>query len=88
MISKTIQRWGLLWRSENKREGVSEVLIWDWRDMSRQGPKLFHTRREAREWKRKHYGYINKRSDLRAEPHGWKPPKVVKVKATFELVND
>ena len=77
-----VARWGLMWRSKNK-SGTTEHLIWDWRDPERLTPKLFRTRREAREWKRENYEYILRRPDLRAEPHGWRPPKVVKVVCIF-----
>ena len=40
---------------------------------------VFKTRRQAREFITDHYGYIRRRPDLRAEPHGWKMPVPVKV---------
>ena len=75
--------WALLWRSENRLDGYREHLIRDWKDPDALTPKLFRTRREARAWKKERYGYINDRPDLRREPHGWKPPKVVKVDVTI-----
>lgn len=81
-----ISKWALLWRSDNRLDGYCEHLIWDWRDVDGMTPKLFRTRREARAWKQENYGYINRRPDLRAEPHGWKPPKVVKVQPHFEIL--
>jgi hypothetical protein len=66
--------WGILWHSKNKLNGVCEHLIYD------HGlPMLFRTRKEAREWVEKNYGYIKHRKDLRGEPHGWRMPKPVKV---------
>ncbi len=40
---------------------------------------VLETREEARMYKQKHFGYIAKRPDLKAEPHGWKSPEIVKV---------
>lgn len=81
-----LTRWGILWRSENKLDGKNEHLVWNWRDQSRKLPVLFRTRKEARAFKRQHYGNIMDRPDLRAEPHGWKPPKVVKLRVTMEII--
>lgn len=50
------------------------------------GVALFDTRAEAREYIRNEVNFIRKRKDLRAEPHGWKVPKVVKVKVTIQEV--
>ena len=74
MAVKKLNRWGLLWRSENKTDGKNIRFLFD--DAT---PLLFRTRREAREWADKKYGYIRTRPDLRAEPHGWKMPLPVKV---------
>lgn len=74
----------MVFRQKNKMSGYHEHLIWDWRDPNRMVPKLFKTRREAREWAKEKYGYISKRPDLRAEPHGWMPPKVTKVLITVD----
>lgn len=67
-------RWGLLWRSRNRLDGLSEHLIF--KDCL---PVLFVTRREAREYADTQYGYIRLRDDLRNEPHGWMMPSVVRV---------
>ncbi len=71
--------WGVLWRADNKLDGYREHLCWDWMDHGRTGPKLFRTRQEARVWRQDRYNYIRIREDLRAEPHGWKFPAIVKV---------
>jgi hypothetical protein len=42
-------------------------------------PRLFKTRREAREFAETEYGYIRTRPDLQREPHGWTVPKSIKV---------
>ena len=43
-------------------------------------PKLFKTRHEARAWANEEYGYIKTRLDLRAQPHGWRMPRPVRVR--------
>ncbi len=45
---------------------------------------LFRTRAECRAWIDEHYGYIRTRADLRAEPHGWRMPRAVKVRVVLE----
>ena len=72
--------WAAQWRSESKRDGKDEWLIRELRI-----PKLFTTRKEARSWIEFVYGYIRTRPDLRAEPHGWKMPRAVKVTVREEL---
>lgn len=67
--------WGLEWQSENRRDGLTRHLV----NLPNTLPALFRTRREAREYRRKRYGYIQRRRDLQAEPHGWKMPRVVRV---------
>lgn len=72
-------RWALLWSSENKLDGYLEHII------SRDGQILyFNTREEARIYKEKTFGYIKNRPDLKEEPHGWKIPKVIKVRIAVE----
>lgn len=86
-MSKTkVERWGILWRSECILDGKCEHLLWDRRDHNRLAPALFLTRREARVFQQREYGYIHHRPDLRREPHGWKSPKVVRVACTFEVI--
>ena len=77
-------KWGILWRSECSLDGKVEYLMFNLREFP-VSPILFVTRREAREYVEKKYGYIKNRPDLRKEPHGWKMPKVVKVKCTYEI---
>ncbi len=48
--------------------------------------KTFLTRKAAREWAEKHFGYIKGRKDLRIEPHCWRMPRPVRVKVTVEEV--
>jgi hypothetical protein len=75
---KTFTRWTLQWRSENKRDGRREYMC-----ASMKG--LFDTRAEARAAQENEYCYLQGRPDLRAEPHGWLVPKVVKVKVTISI---
>lgn len=42
-------------------------------------PVLFRTKRESAAYIKERYGYIATRKDLRAEPHGWRMPKPIKV---------
>ena len=66
--------WGILWREENKLDGENSHLIY-----SDGFPILFKTRKETRNYIKLHYGYIQKRIELRSEPHGWKMPIPIKV---------
>jgi hypothetical protein len=47
---------------------------------------LFKTRAQCRAWIEEEYGYIRKRPDLLAEPHGWRVPHPVKV--TVEVTSN
>jgi hypothetical protein len=76
-VSEQVQRWGALWHSRNRLDGVSEHLLWTEGDSAL--PALFRTRREVRAWIRARYGYIATRPDLRREPHGWRVPRPVQV---------
>lgn len=73
-IEGKVYRWGVLWRSKNKLDGVTEHLIY--KDCL---PALFRTRREAEQFIDKEHNYIRDRHDLRREPHGWKTPIPVRV---------
>jgi hypothetical protein len=76
--------WGVLWRAKNALDGEVRVLVYE---SERQlGPALFASRAAARRYRDKVYGYIRDRADLKAPPHGWKLPSVVRVRATYELV--
>lgn len=74
--------WAILWRSENRLDGLSEHLVLDPRGRL---PLLFKTRAEARQHIAGHWGYIRHRPDLRAEPHGWRMPLAVRVTASVEM---
>ena len=66
--------WGAKWVSESSLSGRREHLI-----NEHCLPVLFRTRREARAYIKREYGYIAERADLRAEPHGWQMPRAVRV---------
>ena len=72
-------RWGLLWRQENKLDGKTEYLIRTYKHLSSE-PLLFKNRWKARQYKKENYSYVNA---YKAEPHGWKPVQVVKVKVSY-----
>lgn len=87
MISKPVckhyYKWAILWRSDCRLDGkVRSFMGEPTRGMS----LLFRTRTEARAYRDKHWGYIKTRPDLKAEPHGWKLPQVVKVHVIIEEV--
>ena len=69
-----IVRWGILWRSKNKLDGKTEQLMF-----LNCEPLLFSTRREAKEYIKKEYGYIIHRIDLQNEPFGWKLPRPIRL---------
>ena len=72
-----VVRWGAMWHSECRREGVTEHLCFE-----NCLPVLFVTRRACREWIYSRYGYIKTRKDLRDEPHGWRMPRPVRATIT------
>ncbi len=69
------ERWSVLWRSENISDGKTERLHGTGGELP-----LFKTRQQARDFINEHYGYMRGRSDLKAEPHGWKMPIPVRVR--------
>lgn len=69
--------WGALWRSNCKLDGKRSHLIHHQKSSL---VALFKTRRKAKKFITLHYGYIKRRPDLRAEPHGWLMPIAVRVK--------
>ena len=75
----TSDRWGVEWHSVSQLVGDDRHIIWN--DCS---PLWFWTRKEARAYIKERYGYIAGRPDLRAEPHGWKMPRAVKIRITVE----
>ncbi len=73
-MNQKIERWGLEWFSKNERDGITRHLIFH-----NLLPALFFTRKEARAFAEREYGYIRTRKDLRIEPHGWRLPRPVRV---------
>ena len=85
-----INKWGLFWWCPKKalarnKPGVthySEHL--EFRDCR---PIIFQTRKEAREYAEKKYGYIKTRKDVREFPHFWRMPIPVRITGIqFEYV--
>lgn len=67
--------WGAMWRSNSNLDGGLRTHLINENCL----PVLFRTRREARAFIEQRYGYITKRPDLRAQPHGWRLPIPVRV---------
>jgi len=66
--------WAVLWRSNSRLDGPVCHL------MREAGvPKLFASRKLAKVWIKKEYGYIAHRKDFRSEPHCWRMPTPVRV---------
>jgi hypothetical protein len=78
-MEKVLRRWAVLWNQRNQA-GVTRHFM-----MENCVPVLFRTRKEARSWAQKHFGYIRNRFDLRREPHGWKVPLAVKVEVKLRI---
>lgn len=72
-------RWALLSDKTTQLDGRRVHLIYE--DCL---PVLFRTRREARKYAEKRFGYIKSRPDLRREPHCCRMPKAVRVRASVE----
>ena len=68
--------WGALWRSNSYLDGGMRTHIINGPDCL---PVLFRSRRDARAYIEKTYGYIRTRRDLREQPHGWRLPIPVRV---------
>ena len=66
--------WGAQWNSKNLLDGERSYLLHE-----NLLPVMFKTKYKCNEWIKNKYGYIAKRKDLRAEPHGWRMPKPVKL---------
>lgn len=71
----TTNRWALKWIADNLLDGHTEFIMGD----GDARPMVFRTRKLAREYAQAHFGYIKERKDLRMEPFGWHPIRVVKV---------
>jgi len=84
-MKKEYTRWAILWPSENKLEGKRNLLMGN---ASTEMVWLFLTRNHARMCQecRGYNEMLRRRPDLRAEPHGWRARRPVKVKVTVETV--
>ena len=69
--------WAGQWHSCNRLDGDRKHLLYE--DCL---PKLFKTRKAAREYLKEKYGYIANRLDLQDEPHGWLMPRPIKVEVS------
>lgn len=85
--------WAVQWRSgpNNLDRKVVEHLLVDWGTPTYVAEKclapiVFPTRGAARAWVKERYGYLRARRDLRAYPHDWKPPRVVRVSVKMEIM--
>lgn len=74
-VKLSAERWGLLSDKTDQLDGRTVHLIFD-----NCLPVLFRTRREARAYATKRFGYIKTRPDLRREPHCDRMPKAVRVR--------
>jgi len=75
--------WGVMWR--NKKPWADEDGEHRYLMMMDGAPVLFRTRKVAVLWIREKFGYIAKRPDLRAWPHGWRMPLPVRVSVSAKL---
>ncbi len=72
-------RWAILFSADGKLDGYRQHFVYE------NGVIVtFLSRQKAREYIASRYGYIKGRADLKAEPHCWNYPKVVRVKITYE----
>lgn len=83
-------RWAAKFDETNQRDGrrVQMTLLWWKRPKVEHGEvfNLFNTRRQCRAWIEEAWGYLRTRPDLRAEPHGWRMPRPVRVSVTVTEV--
>lgn len=42
-------------------------------------PLLFVTKKQAKEYADKEWGYLRKREDIRRAPHFWRMPKIIRI---------
>lgn len=80
IISLETTRWGAMWYSKNKLNGIRKHIIFE-----NCLPKLFVTKKEANNFIKEKYGYIANSPDLKKEPHGWRMPKAVRMKISIIL---
>lgn len=83
MTPETRLCWAILCRSVNRLDGDRSWLVGTTDNPTRR--RLFETREAAREYIEERYGYLHARPDLRAEPHGCRMPRAVRVRVTIEV---
>lgn len=84
-VARVTEAWAILHRSRNLLDGDRSWLEGVPDGMTR--TRLFATRREARAWCLEQHGWIRRRPDCRAEPHGMFMPKVVRVSIQIDIVS-
>lgn len=84
-MKRVYKKWAILWPSENRLDGKSELLMGS---PDTQMTWLFNTRREARQHHalQTYNSMLRRRPDLRREPHGWRARRPVRVKVTVEVI--
>jgi len=80
---KSVRAWAILCTSDNELDGARTWLDGEANGTTR--TRLFPTRDDARKFCGECYGYIAERADLQAEPYGWKPSRVVRVKIEITI---
>ena len=86
--SVTKTAWAIQWRSENYLDGKHVHLVGranvvnSPEELSGCPLMLFSSRKQARGFILRSFGYIGDRKDLRCDPHGWHLPLPVKVEVT------
>ena len=73
--------WGAEWNSVCKRDGETRYIIFEGGM-----PLVFGTRAQARHWVKEKYGYIRYRPALQEEPHGWRVPRVVRIRISAKVI--
>ena len=81
---KRSEAWALKWDTTNALDGRRTYFCGEGGTI----PALFKTKAQATKYARETWGYLNKRPDLRAEPHCWRIPKAVRVRIKIEEVTD
>ena len=79
-VKNEYRKWAILWVSGDSMGGQNCYLMGE--------PEagmtiLFRTRRQARAYRDKRWGYIRGREELRVAPHFWRLPRVVRCEVTI-----
>lgn len=89
-LNDTCEGWGVVDTSDNQLDGFVQKLIGGVRfgspdHLSGYRIMVFKSRAAARAHIEKHYGYMRTRPDLKAEPHGWRMPKAMRVRVNVRV---